>query len=141
MLTLFTLMLTVPFESCGLCQRSSDAIPKIRDVMERQKKAWNAGDLNGFMAAYWKSDQFTFQGKTRLSGWETLYNKYKTGYSGEKMGQLDFTRIDIKPISDDHAYVLGHWKVTTKDSAKEGEFTLILRRFGSDWKIILDHSS
>ncbi len=119
-----------------------DTAKKIETIMAQQKKEWNRGNIEGFMAAYWKSDRFTFQsGNKRLKGWHQLLAMYKKNYAGENMGELDFSNIEIKPLASDAVYVLGRWKVFTKDSFKEGLFTLIFRRFGKDWKIIHDHSS
>jgi len=133
------------FISCSIFLRPGDFIDtanKIEAIMDQQKKEWNRGNIEGFMAAYWKSDAFTFQsGNKRLKGWHQLLAMYKKNYAGENMGKLDFTDIEVKPLAPDAVYVLGRWKVTTGDSFKEGLFTLIFRRFGKDWKIIHDHSS
>lgn len=121
---------------------SNDIPRKIHGIIDQQEKAWNESNIDGFMAGYWKSDQLTFQsGNKRLQGWEQLAAMYKKNYAGEKMGQLDFSDIEIKVLSKNIVCVLGRWKVTTKDSSKEGLFTLIFKRFGENWKIIHDHSS
>jgi uncharacterized protein (TIGR02246 family) len=115
---------------------------EIRATMDRQVQAWNNGNIEGFMAGYWKSDSFTFQsGNKRLIGWDNLMAMYKKNYAGEKMGKLKFTDIQIKTLANDVYLILGRWQVTTKDSQKEGLFTLIFKRIGKDWKIIHDHSS
>jgi len=135
------LIIAAGFLLTGSTEKLSD-VEKIKAAMEFQRQAWNKTDLDGYMSVYWKSPELLFQGgKGRMKGWETVYAMYKKNYAGEKMGQLDFSEIVVTPISNDHAYVIGHWKVTTKDTVKEGEFTLIFKRFGQDWKIILDHSS
>ncbi len=36
---------------------------KIRQLMQTQIEAWNKGDIEGFMATYWKSDSLLFIGK------------------------------------------------------------------------------
>jgi len=95
-----------------------------------------------FMEDYWKSENFTFQsGNNRLLGWNALLSRYKKSYSGEKMGELDFTDIEIKILSNDIAYVLGRWKLALKDSSNEGLFTIIFNRKPEGWKIIHDHTS
>lgn len=126
--------------------QSSLDIPKIKDeilhILEQQKILWNKGDVEGFMEYYWNSEDFTFQsGNTRLQGWQALLSRYKNSYSGENMGKLDFSDIRIKALSNDFAYVLGRWKLTLKDSPKEGLFTLIFQRMTEGWKIIHDHTS
>jgi ketosteroid isomerase-like protein len=114
----------------------------IQSIMDRQVKAWNEGNIDGFMAGYRKSDEFTFQGgKKRVKGWEALRAMYKKNYAGEKMGELEFTDIEMKPLGKGYVLVTAQWRVTTKEEVKEGLFTLIFQRFGKDWKIIHDHSS
>jgi len=114
----------------------------IQTVLNRQKTAWNEGNIEGFMEDYWKSKNFTFQsGNKRLYGWDALLSRYRTSYSGENMGKLDFTDIKIKVMSNSIAYVLGRWKLKFKDSSKEGLFTIIFQRMPEGWKIIHDHSS
>jgi uncharacterized protein (TIGR02246 family) len=115
---------------------------EIQRIMDEQKAAWNAGSVEGFMKFYWKTDDFIFQGgNRRLQGWDELLAMYKKNYSGENMGKLDFTDVEIHVISEKYAYVLGRWQVILKDSLKEGLFTLIFKKFDTGWRIIVDHSS
>ena len=121
---------------------SAEIKNEIQTILNRQKAAWNKGNIEGFMEDYWKSKDFTFQsGNKRLYGWDALLSRYKTSYSGENWGKLDFTDIEIKVLSDDIAYVLGRWKLLFKDSSKEGLFTIIFQKMAKGWKIIHDHSS
>ena len=52
-------------------QTSSIALtgmPKeVAEVMRLQEEAWNAGDLEGFMQGYWKSDSLMFIGKDGMT--------------------------------------------------------------------------
>jgi len=121
-------------------------IPKVKNeiqtILDRQKTAWNRGNIEGFMEDYWKSKNFTFQsGNNRLHGWNALLSRYEKSYSGEKMGKLDFTDIEIKVLSNDIAYVLGRWKLAFIDSSNEGLFTIIFQRKPEGWRIIHDHTS
>lgn len=111
-------------------------------ILEVQKESWNRQDLEGFMAYYWNSEEFTFQsGANRLRGWKVLLERYKKSYSGENWGELDFTNLEVNVLCADYAYVLGRWKLELKDSLREGVFTIIFRRFPEGWRIIHDHSS
>ncbi len=137
-----TLMLLILFS----CAKPALDIPKIKEeirtILDRQKASWNEQNIEGFMEDYWKSEDFTFQsGNNRLHGWEALYSRYKKSYSGENWGELDFTDIEIKVLSNDYVYVLGRYKLALKDSSKEGLFTIIFQRRSEGWKIIHDHSS
>lgn len=121
---------------------AEDIKSELLKILEIQKTAWNKQDILGFMAYYWKSEEFTFQsGANRLRGWNALLERYQKSYSGENWGLLDFTDLEVKVLSSDYAYVLGRWKLTIKESKKEGVFTIIFRRFPEGWRIIHDHSS
>jgi len=136
-------ILFIPLLSCS---RSTLDIAKIegeiRNVLDGQKASWNEKNIEGFMEDYWKSENFTFQsGNSRLHGWKELLSRYKKSYTGENWGELDFTDIEVKVLTKNYAYVLGRWKLTFNDSAKEGLFTIIFQRMKEGWKIIHDHSS
>lgn len=134
----FILSLIFPF----LSLEGSQPAKEIEAVFRLQREAWNEGNIDGFMAHYWKSDKLTFQsGDTRLQGWEALLARYKKAYPEGSMGKLDFSDLIIDILSDDTAYVLGRWKLKTEDQTKEGLFTIILKRMEDGWKIIHDHTS
>ena len=139
---IFYLFLVVMVAGTLWAGDAKDDANKIMKIIDKQVNAWNRGDFEGFMAGYWKSENLTFQsGNIRRRGWETLLAMYKKNYAGEKRGNLEFTDIELKVLTDDLVLVLGRWKVTTKEETKEGLFTLIFRRIRNDWKIIHDHSS
>jgi len=121
---------------------NSEIEKEITRLLAHQKISWNKGDLESFMSFYWKSDRFTFQsGGNRLEGWESLRRRYQESYSGENMGKLNFSDLDIKVLSNDIVLVLGRWEVQTKDSIKGGLFTLVIQRQPEGWRIIHDHTS
>jgi beta-aspartyl-peptidase (threonine type) len=121
----------------------NDSVQKeLLRILDLQKAAWNEQNIEGFMAYYWSSDEFTYQsGANRLHGWKTLLERYKKSYSGENWGKLDFTDLEVNVLGADSAYVLGRWKLDFKGAAKEGVFTIIFKRFPEGWRIIHDHSS
>lgn len=143
MLLLYTVFLLSILFSCAKPGLDIQKIKgEIRTILDRQKASWNEKSVEGFMEDYWKSEDLTFQsGNSRLHGWEALFSRYKKSYTGENWGELDFTDIEIKVLSNDYAYVLGRWKLAFKDSSKEGLFTIIFQRRSEGWKIIHDHSS
>lgn len=107
-----------------------------------QRKAWNEGNIEGFMAHYWKSPKMTYQsGETRLMGWDALLQRYKNVYPKGNMGTLEFSDLIVHILSDDSAYVLGKWKLKAETWTREGLFTTILKKMEGGWKIIHDHSS
>lgn len=129
--------------SCASSKTDVEGISnEIREIIDQQQKLWNEGDIEGFMGYYWRSEDFVFQsGNKRLQGWDELLSMYKRKYSGENRGVLEFTDIEVKVQSCEHAYVTGRWQVSLADSTKEGLFTLIFKKLDAGWKIIHDHSS
>ena len=122
---------------------------EIRAVLEAQVVAWNSGKLEEFMEGYWRSPELTFfSGGRKLTGWQATLDRYRQTYQaeGKEMGRLDFSDLDVQPLSrgvaGGVALVRGRWKLTLSDSTELGGlYTLIFRRFKNGWKIVHDHTS
>jgi beta-aspartyl-peptidase (threonine type) len=115
----------------------------VRAVLDMQVQAWNRGDIEGFMQGYAKSDETVFvSGDNVTRGWQTVLDRYKKTYdSREKMGTLEFSELEIKPLGKDAAVALGRWKLTREKDTPHGRFTLIFRRTPDGWRIVHDHTS
>ncbi len=117
----------------------------IRQLLEKQVDAWNRGDLQGFMAGYWRSPELTFfSGDKVTRGWEATLERYRRKYqgTGKEMGKLDFFDLQIEMLGPEAADVQGHWHLIMKNKQELGGlFTLILRKFPDGWKIVHDHTS
>jgi ketosteroid isomerase-like protein len=117
--------------------------PAIRQVLDDQVTAWNAGNIEGFMEGYWQSEDLAFRsGDTVTRGYNATLARYKSRYQapGTEMGQLAFTDLNIDILGRE-AIVTGAWHLTRKADAPHGLFTLRLRYFPEGWKIITDHTS
>ena len=115
----------------------------IRASMAEQLRAWNAGDINGFMNTYWHDDSLMFIGKNGITyGWQNTLNNYKKGYPDTAaMGKLNFDIIQVKRLSTVYFSVVGKWHLTRSIGDIGGHFTLLFRRVKNKWVIISDHSS
>jgi ketosteroid isomerase-like protein len=115
----------------------------IRAVLDAQVAAWNRGDVEGFMAGYWKSDETLFAGANGFSrGWQALLDRYRKNYPDRKaMGKLSFSDLEIHVLSKDAAYIVGQWQLERESDRPGGVFTLIARRFPEGWRIVHDHTS
>lgn len=116
---------------------------EIRNLLEQQRLDWNKGNLEAYMQGYWKSDSLLFVGKNGAKyGWKNTLDNYKKGYPDKAtMGFLTFDIKEIKMIDATHAFVLGAWNLKREKDEPKGYFTLLVQKFESDWKIIVDHSS
>jgi len=115
----------------------------IRQIMAEQEAAWNKGDLEGFMAGYWKSDSLRFIGSKGLTyGWQkTLANYQKSYPDPDAMGKLIFTILSVEKLSKQSAFVIGKWYLARKAGDLSGHYTLLWKKIAGKWVIVADHSS
>ncbi|MBI4811734.1 MAG: DUF4440 domain-containing protein [Ignavibacteriales bacterium] len=137
------LFLLVCFISTTCSQQSNSWLIEIRSVLMKQQDAWNKGDIEGYMEGYWKSDSLLFtSGGNIQRGWNATYEKYKKSYDTKaKMGKLDFSKLEIILLSEESAWIFGYWELKREKDNPKGVFTLILKKFKDDWKVIHDHTS
>jgi beta-aspartyl-peptidase (threonine type) len=116
---------------------------EIRAVIQEQQEAWNRGDIDAFVQAYWNSDEVTFAGSGGVTrGWQPVLNRYRERYHDRQaMGQLDFTNLEVHPLGKDAAFVLGRWHLKRANDEPGGLFTLVFRRLPQGWRIVHDHTS
>jgi beta-aspartyl-peptidase (threonine type) len=115
----------------------------VESILRAQEDAWNRGDIDTFMKHYWKDDALTFssEGKT-TRGWTATLTRYRERYpTPEKMGRLQLSGLEITPLDDSAAMVLGQWKVEREGEPLSGNFSLVVRKFDDRWLIIHDHTS
>jgi ketosteroid isomerase-like protein len=115
----------------------------IRQVMADQTATWNKGSIDAFMKGYWKNDSLIFIGKSGISyGYRQALANYKKNYSSQdQMGTLFFTLLKIKKLSPDYSFVIGKWLLKRKVGDIGGVYTLLFRKIGGRWVIIVDHTS
>lgn len=129
--------------SAGPNKHEAKIIVAVRAVLDAQRDAWNRGDVEGYMDGYARSADTVFvSGDNVTHGWQTVFDRYKKNYnSREKMGTLTFSDLEVTPIGNDTAIVLGRWQLQRANDEPHGRFTLILRRTKQGWRIVHDHTS
>ena len=127
----------------GPNKHRSRIVASVKAVLDAQVAAWNRGDIEGYMAGYWRSDETIFvSGDSVTRGWQTVLARYKKSYdSREKMGTLTFSDLEITPIGNDAATALGRWHLQRAKDEPHGTFTLIFRKTKQGWRIVHDHTS
>ena len=77
----------------------------------------------------------------RLRGWRATRDRYRRRYADRaSMGKLTFSQLEITPLGDQAALVLGRWRLQ-RDEPLAGNFTVVLRKRPDGWKIVHDHTS
>lgn len=115
----------------------------LRALLDVQSAAWNRGDIEGFMAGYWKSEMTTFAGANGVfRGWQAVLERYHRNYPDRAaMGTLTFSDLEITILAPDAALVLGHWHIERASGPVGGIFSLVVRKLPEGWRIIHDHTS
>lgn len=114
----------------------------LKATLQEQATAWNKGNIDAFMEAYWKSDRLQFIGSKKVTyGWQNTLDNYKKGYPDKAtMGQLTFEVIDIKKLGRKSASLTGKWMLK-RDADKGdvgGHFLLLWRKIKGEWVIVAD---
>lgn len=115
--------------------------------LQQGVEAWNRGDLDSFMKGYVEGQDLTYTaGGKVVRGSEALRQRYLGTYGNNRdsMGTLAFSEIEVWPLGGDNALAMGTWMVDFGKLNKpkvRGIFSLVLRRTGSNWLIMHDHTS
>jgi beta-aspartyl-peptidase (threonine type) len=115
----------------------------VESVLRVQEDAWNRGDVDAFMEHYWNSEELTFSSEGKITrGWAATLNRYRERYpTRDKMGEVKFSNLEITPLGDSAALVLGQWNLDRESEPLSGNFTLVVRKFDDRWLIVHDHTS
>ena len=115
----------------------------IIDILNKQEKDWNRGDIDEFMKGYLKSDKLVFSGSSGpIYGWKATLDRYKKTYSDkEKMGKLKFEILNVIALSPKVIQLQGKFNLTRSIGDAFGYFTLNWIKVKNKWYIISDHTS
>ncbi len=140
-----TLLLVVSAAFTTTPAPASDPVRDVKAVWTTQVDAWNRGDLDGFMAGYWKSpDLVFFSNGTETRGWQETLDRYRAQYQGEgkQMGTLDFPQLDLSMLAAEVVLARGRWRLKMSDGKElSGMTSVIFRKLPEGWRIVHDHSS
>lgn len=130
----------------------STAAPDVRtavlQVMNASAVAWSAGDLSRFMDTYEDSPDTVYVGKDgTVNGRAAIQAMYAAHFgqaSPGSLGKLSFDVIDIRPLGERHALMIGRYHLVAPEAGKpeaSGIFTLVFHEQGGQWRIVCDHTS
>lgn len=115
----------------------------IIDILNKQEKDWNRGDIDEFMKGYLKSEKLVFSGSSGpIYGWKATRDRYKKTYSDqEKMGKLKFEILNVIALSPKVIQLQGKFNLNRSIGDAFGYFTLNWIKVKNQWYIISDHTS
>jgi len=114
-------------------------------VVLAQEKAWNAGDIAGYLKAYKDSPDTLFVGRQVSKGFKQILDDYEHNYPDRaSMGTLSFSELETHPINDTYAICIGKYHLDRSKKlggGADGLFSYVLEKTPEGWKIILDHTT
>jgi ketosteroid isomerase-like protein len=105
---------------------------------------WNAGDLEGYLAAYADSDQTRYcSGSKMIRGKENIAAHYRERGTS---GHLSVVYFEAQAMGGDNSLndglVFGQFELVLEDGTRHtGAFTVHVRKINGLWRILSDHSA
>ena len=128
------------------CRSTAHDEAAILLVLRDQRDAWNAGDIEAFMArGYWQSEELLFiSGESEHRGYEAVLARYRERYTegDAEMGQLSFTDLVVTEVDGGEATATGRWDLDfERNDDIGGHFTLGLRLLPVGWRVVRDETT
>jgi ketosteroid isomerase-like protein len=137
---ILTILLSLPFLTARAQNKDEQTI---RSILSEQTVQWNNGNIDAFMKGYWNSDSLLFVGKSGATyGYNRTLQNYKKNYpDAANMGKLTFNILKVQQVASDCYFVLGKWALARTVGDVSGHYTLLFKKIGGQWVIVVDHSS
>jgi len=137
------LALTLAIAVAAAPAPAADAHARIEAVMGASAAAWNAGQLDRFVAVY--AEDAVYIGKDGLvSGRRAIADRYRPSFANgtNERGRLSFRTLGWRTVGPAHELMYARWTLSRADGSGEtGMTTLLFERRPEGWRIITDHSS
>lgn len=135
-------LIALLFAAAALCAPNKPE-DDVKAVLARQVDDWNRGDIPSFVDGYAADAVFVSTGVSR--GSQQVLERYRKNYPNkEAMGTLTFSELEVQMLGADYASVIGRFhlaRTAAGGGESKGIFSLLLRKRGGKWQIILDHTS
>ncbi len=145
LLSLGFISFAVIFFSVAAVHAQTADVEAITHLLTTQAAAWNQGDIGAFMDSYEKSGDTAYVGAEPIKGYNAILARYRNRYPDRAtMGHLTFSELDVRIVAPNVAIVVGRFALARAPDAggpASGLFTLVVRKSGTAWKIIHDHTS
>lgn len=145
LLTLVTLALLASLGACRFeVEEEENLQESIESLLGRGVDAWNAGDLDGYLATYADGGSTTMLGSDgRLVGLEAIRSSLAPLFEpGAERDSIGFADIEVRPLPPLIGIVTGRYVREKAGSDRtSGWFTIVVRRTGIGWRIVHDDRS
>lgn len=116
----------------------------IRQLTNQLQTDWNGGNMEGYLAAYWNSPDFSLLfGDQAIRGWEPVAEMFRGAWSTEEaMGNFTANNVELRQISPDTVVSSGGFTHVFPTETIEGGFTHVWKQQeDGGWVIVHEHTS
>lgn len=122
-----------------------DIEASVETTLDRAAAAWDAGDVDGFLAFFADARATTFiPGDGPAMHRDELVAAARRVAAGTNGSSLRFEEVSVRPLPPLIGIVTGRFTVTGANGATEvesGWFTAVVRRVSDGWRIVHAHTS
>jgi hypothetical protein len=115
-----------------------------RAGLEAQVAAWNRGDLEGALSAYWDSPRLTWVSRSGVQrGLAAFAEGMRADFADRsKMGVYSAEMLDVRDLGPGAGLIVFRWQIA-RDGKRlmGGVSTQIWRDVGGGWKVAFEHAS
>jgi beta-aspartyl-peptidase (threonine type) len=141
----FLFLLTAALAGCAPAPAPpADPTSELEQLLQASARAWNSGDLDGFLITYARDSATTFvTARGPIYGFEQIRGRYAARFEpGAERDSLTFTDHTVRMLGSDFVVSTARYVLMRRDSVTAtGPFTVIWERRPEGWRMIHDHTS
>ncbi len=141
---LVALIVLLPALHTAQAQKMPDAVIEVKAALNAQIAAWNAGDLESAMAAYWNSPQMLWVSRAGVEkGYQPVLEGYRKDFADKsKMGVYSYEPLHIERLSNASVYYVFRWKIELNGKKTMGGISSqVWKKINKKWMIAVEHAS
>ena len=112
----------------------------VTKIVLAQQKAWNAGDLEAYIALYKDAPDTVAMLNIPVRGLEAISNAYRTNFPNKAMmGALEESDVQVRELGEAFALATGKYHITRgkKEGGNlDGTFSEIMEKTPAGWRVI-----
>lgn len=117
----------------------------VTKVLLAQERAWNNGDLDGYLSFYKDAPDTQAVLGSFARGRDAIRNAFRLNFpSREAMGTLEQTEIEVRPLGETFALATGRYHLSRSRKGggdADGTFTEVFEKTTSGWLIVLSETT
>ncbi len=117
---------------------------KVRELTAKLQSDWNAGDMAGYLNAYWKDDDMSLMfGDQAVRGWDNLNELFSGNWTTEEaMGDFYVNDAEVRFPNENIAIVSGPFEHHFPELTVIGAFSHVWQKTDKgEWVIVHEHTS